>query len=188
MSLRNTVGNKMLTFNNKRKPLNEVVEKRNKRLISLFKEWQSMTGYDEFDDCDSIRLFGDSQNPAIIYKNNTLLACYAKNFDLILLDKNDNGEQMFSIKLTQEIDNDKIFGYLNEWFIKAAHKKVYTIALRGSNLHVNGYHHFDQENRTGDRYPIFADKFPRIYIKLEYAEGIIDEFKGRYDLILDPLV
>ncbi|MHA3046529.1 hypothetical protein JSO59_004070 [Riemerella anatipestifer] len=62
--------------------------KRNKRLQSFFENLNI-----------PVKIIGDINTPAVIYKNKKVLSCYAHNFDLIFIDRPKNGTEIFRHKL-----------------------------------------------------------------------------------------
>lgn len=116
-----------------------------------------------------IRLIGGEQKPAMIFDERWILSCYVKNFDLVFLDKNDGGAEVFSVKLkeTPEFSPSAII----KWLSESSHKPVFRIFVEGSTpkLYLCGYNYMDSENCQG-RYPVFANKNPKIYFTEQTAK------------------
>ncbi|NJM24773.1 MAG: hypothetical protein HC859_03885 [Bacteroidia bacterium] len=84
-------------FKNPVKPeLSGIVQKRNRRLQNFF----SSKNLD-------VRLHGDAQNPLMVLCGCVGLSAYVHNFDLILLDKPNQGATMKTFKLTEIVQGTR---------------------------------------------------------------------------------
>jgi hypothetical protein len=76
--------------------LKEVVERRNKRLINFF----SLCGY-------PLRLIADENSPAIVIEDKYVLNAYVHNFELRFTDSYNQGNIIYTIKLSENPNFDK---------------------------------------------------------------------------------
>jgi len=143
------------------KPAREVIERRNNRIIKLFKHHGI-----------SVRLIGDMEKPAIILDETWCLSCWARNFDLILNTAPRGGNTIETIKLTDKIeDSDILVAYVqNELY----HRRVYRVELENTGLYLAGYNFKNRKDSTG-RYPVFARVHPKIYYSESKAQELVDE-------------
>lgn len=151
--------------------LRDVVHRRNHRLHDLMIRSLAEDGIED------IRLIGDEQNPAVIYKNEFCLSCYVKNFDLYLKDSDtkDGGEGniMHVIKLTADLD-DEIIDKVREWYACSNHRYVHRIELGNSGLFLSGYNFLIKKKSEG-KYPVFSKYKSKIYFTKTRAEEILKE-------------
>lgn len=135
--------------------LEEMVERRNKRLLRFF----TSHGYD-------VRLVGDAQKPAVVLNEMAVLSCYVRNFDLHFTKEPFSDEIVKSFKLKNEIEASK--HELQEAIELSTHRQVYKIKLTGSDMFLVGYNYLNSEDAIG-RYPVFAKHKPKVYFDKEYA-------------------
>lgn len=165
--------------------LSEVVERRNQKLKILF----SKIG-------DNFRVIGNPNNPTVIMDEDTILSVWAHNFFINFMDAPFKGKLLFSIKLTNhntyyEEDYQKIISWLSN---PSHHRPAYKIGMFCGNfeknsgvpiLYLTGYNYLNQEEKSG-RYPVFANKCPKIYFTEEKAKEIMTELKKEgFDVFLD---
>ncbi len=136
--------------------------RRNQRVVELFKHFDM-----------PVRLIGDINTPAIIYKDLYCLCCYVKNFYLVFTDKPFNGENIGQIKLTKDIacTKEEIMALLE----RGEHRLVYKIKVKDTELYLSGYNFLDKDNLDG-RYPVFAKFGYKIYFDKDYAQSIVDSY------------
>jgi hypothetical protein len=136
----------------------EWLEKRNDRLYRFWKRLGL-----------PVRFIGQPNSPAMVFDNRWILSCYVHNFDLVFMDKNDGGNTLFSIKLTES----PMFSpsQIMIWLSESAHRPIYRIRVVDSSpkLFLSGYNYLDSGNSEG-RYPVFANKNPKIYFTEESAQ------------------
>lgn len=146
-------------FKNPLKPeLSGIVQKRNRRLQNFF----SSKNLD-------VRLHGDAQNPLMVLCGCVGLSAYVHNFDLILLDKPNQGETMKTFKLTEIVQGTR--EEMIEWIQQYPQMPLYRIQLDKSDLWLCGFNFKDREQRLG-RYPVFAREDFHLYKRKSYAEEI----------------
>lgn len=140
----------------------EDIIRRNQRVEQLFAHFDM-----------PVRLIGDINTPAIIYKDLYCLCCYVKNFYLIFTDKPFNGNTLGEIKLTREITctKEEILALLDQ----GEHRLIHKIKVKDSELFLSGYNFLDKKNLEG-RYPVFARFGYKIYFDKEYAQTIVDSY------------
>jgi hypothetical protein len=131
-----------------------------------------------------VRLIGKPNSPAMIFDDRWLLSCYVANFNLNFLDKNDNGNIIMSVKLTET----PVFSpsAIVTWLGEANHKPIYRIMVTASKpqLYLSGYNFLDSANNEG-RFPVFANRNPKIYFTEQSAKekaGIL--INEGYDLLV----
>ncbi len=139
--------------------LEELVLRRNKRLLSFF----ISNGF-------SIRIVGDEQKPAIILDETSVLSCFVKNFDLFFTKApfSDEVVRQFKLKHDPEVTSLEI----QEAIDLCQHRPVYKVKLKNTDLYLTGYNYLNSEDGVG-RYPVFARHRPKVYFDLEYAEKLL---------------
>ncbi|MFW5762333.1 MAG: hypothetical protein ACOC3T_05170 [Bacteroidota bacterium] len=142
----------------KRETLEDMVKRRNKRLINLF----TKNGI-------TIRLVGDPQKPAIIKDENLVLSCFVKNFDLNFTREPFSDEIVKIVKLKNEPDITAF--ELEETLEYCTHRPVYKLRLTDTDMLLVGYNYLNSEDSVG-RYPVFAKHKPKVYFDKEYAEDV----------------
>lgn len=147
----------------KDEPLEKLVARRNKRLITIF----TSNGV-------NVRLVGNPEKPAVIMDESTLLSCYVKNFDLHFTKEPFSDEIVKTVKLKHEPDVTKF--EIEEVIEMCKHRPVYKVGLRNSELYLVGYNYLNPEDSVG-RYPVFAKHKPKIYFDKEYAEGVVQNLQ-----------
>lgn len=155
--------------------LEVVIERRNGRLEDFFNlAIPKESGY--------FRIIGDENKPSVIYNDEYLLACYVKNFELILLTEDSIGEEYMSIKLTAEPKYDK--DAFLRWLYAAKHRKIFKIQLSQTpnQLFLCGWNYIDKENSIG-KYPVFSKHNPKVFFKEVIADKIIKELSNNGYLI-----
>lgn len=142
----------------KNESLEELVSRRNKRLLNFF----NSNGF-------NVRLVGDDQKPAVILDETKVLSCYVKNFDLFFTREPfcDEVVKQFKLKHEPEVTSQEI----GEAIEMCMHRPVYKIRICGSELFLVGYNYLNSEDGVG-RYPVFAKHRPKVYFDLEYAEKL----------------
>jgi hypothetical protein len=145
----------------------EAIQRRNKRLLNFF-----------IDSGIPVRLIGDDNCPAVVYKEKYVLSCYVKNFDLIFTDKPKEGSEVTRVKLQQGVSFPK--EDLVKLLDNCEHRKVYRVKVKGTSLFLSGYNFLDKQNSEG-RYPVFSKFGSKIYFSQEYAEQICADY-AEYDL------
>jgi len=145
--------------------LEEMVERRNKRLVYLF----TSNGF-------NVRIVGDPQKPAVIQEEKTLLSCYVKNFNLHFTKEPFSDEIVKTVKLKHEPEITKY--ELQEVLDICKHRPVYKLRLLESDdLYLVGYNYLNSEDSVG-RYPVFAKHKPKVYFNREYAERVLENLTG----------
>jgi hypothetical protein len=156
----------------KNETLEEMVERRNKRLVYLF----TSNGI-------NVRIVGDPEKPAVIQDEKVLLSCFVKNFNLHFTKEPFSDEIVKVVKLKQE---PEITRYeLEEVLGQCTHRPVFKLKLANTDLFLVGYNYINSEDSVG-RYPVFAKHKPKVYFNLQYAEqvaqNLIDE---GYNIIIE---
>jgi hypothetical protein len=151
---------------------NNIVYRRNERLKQFFES----KGI-------NVSIIGSVDAPAVIINNEFCLSCYVSNFYLHFQNKPYEGQTIFSIKLTKEIDNSKDAD-LNYWLENAEHRKIYKVQAQIHNedttLYLSG---FSKDENTGSLKPVFSEINPRIYFNYEKALDIITQYSNE-DILL----
>lgn len=138
--------------------LEEMVTRRNKRLVSLFTKNNV-----------SVRLVGDPQKPAVIMDESIVISCFVKNFNLNFTKEPFSDEIVSTVKLKHEPDITK---YELEQILEICkHRPVYKLKLKESNLFLVGYNYMNSEDSVG-RYPVFAKHKPKVYFDKDYASDV----------------
>lgn len=158
----------------KKESMDQIIERRNKRLLSFFHHY--------FDQ-DRVKIHGDKNKPAIILDDKFVLNCYAHNFDLIFTDKDFKGNSLYTIKLQQKPYQE----YLGEkeffhWIDGYEHRQCYYIQVKGTKLRLSGYNFKDKnpENKEdGNKYPVFSEFNYKLYFTKEYADEIIKDYSSK---------
>jgi len=150
--------------------LEEMVDRRNKRLLYFF----TKIGI-------SVRLVGDPQKPAIIIDEEFVLSGYVQNFKLHFTDKPFGGKIVRTYILEKEPDvrrNDVLF--LLQTY---EHGKVSKIKLKGTDLFLVGYN-FLYLDEGVERHPVFAKFKPKVYFKEQSAIKRVSELQDLgYDVL-----
>ncbi len=135
--------------------------------------------FERFFPNNNIRIVGDINKPNVVIDFEYSLACYCKNFDLMFLDKVDQGNVLFTVKLNNSYIYD--ISKINNWLQNSQHKKLFKVALKISSdqseqptLFVSGWNYLDKENKTG-KYPVFSEYEPKVYFTQEKAKEIARE-------------
>jgi hypothetical protein len=140
--------------------LEEMVTRRNKRLVSLFTKNDI-----------NVRLVGDPQKPAIIMDESIVISCFVKNFNLNFTKEPFSDEIVNTVKLKHEPDITK---YELEQIIEICkHRPVYKLQLKNTNLFLVGYNYMNSEDSVG-RYPVFAKHKPKVYFDKNYANDVAE--------------
>jgi hypothetical protein len=148
----------------KNESLNEMVKRRNKRLLNLF----TTNGL-------SVRLVGDENKPAVILNETTVISCFVKNFDLFFTSEPFSNDIIKTVKLKQD---PEITHYeLHETLDMCTHRPVYKIKLKETDLFLVGYNYLNSEDAVG-RYPVFAKHRPKVYFDFNYAQEVADNLVG----------
>ena len=126
----------------------------------------------------SVRLFGNCDSPMFILENRTLLSCFLNGNSLHFRPSPDSGEILRTIKL---VDDAYITKYeILELIEQSEHLPVSRIQELGSRMFLVGFNYFDLEgdvNGIAERYPVFANHNPLIYINQDKADMISSELK-----------
>jgi len=138
--------------------LTGIVQKRNRRLQAFF----SSKNLD-------VRLHGDAQNPLMVLCGCVGLSAYVKNFDLILLNKPNQGDTVKTFKLTEIVQGTR--EEIVEWIKSFPQMPLYRIQHARSELWLCGFNFRDREQRLG-RFPVFAREDFHLYKRKAYAEEI----------------
>jgi len=144
--------------------LNEMVKRRNKRLLNLF----TCHGL-------SVRLVGDENKPAVILNETTVVSCFVKNFDLFFTSEPFSNDIIKMIKLKQEPEISRY--ELHETLDMCTHRPVYKIKLKETDLFLVGYNYLNSEDAVG-RYPVFAKHRPKVYFDFKYAREVAENLVG----------
>jgi hypothetical protein len=151
--------------------LEDIVKRRNKRLLNFF----TVHGLDA-------RIVGDDQKPAVVLNGTYVLSCYVKNFDLHFTKEPFSNEIVRSFKLKNEPEVSKL--ELLEAIELCSHRPVFKIKLSGTELFLVGYNYLDSENAIG-RYPVFAQFMPKVYFDLDYASRLAESLnEENYQVVI----
>jgi hypothetical protein len=140
--------------------LQEIVKRRNKRLLTFF----TTHGL-------NVRIVGDDQKPSVVLDESYVLSCYVKNFDLHFTKEPFSDEIVKTFKLKNEVEVTKL--ELLETIQLCAHRPAYKIQLSGTELFLVGFNYLNSEDAMG-RYPVFGKFKPKVYFDKEYAKNLID--------------
>jgi len=147
----------------KEETLEEIVARRNKRILKLF----TMHGY-------NIRLVGDAQKPSVVLNDMAVLSCYVKNFDLHFTKEPFSDEIVKSFKLNSDSEVSNL--ELQEAIELSTHRPVYKIRLTGTEMFLVGYNYLNSEESVG-RYPVFAKHKPKVYFDREFVVKLADSLR-----------
>lgn len=140
--------------------------RRNKRVLKFF----------EILDLD-VKLYGNINNPAVIYRNHTALSCYVHNFNLIFTDKPKSGKEIFRYKLLDEqLFNEQQVDLIYDWLHNYTHRSCFAVGVVGTNLRLSGYNFINKERLPENQYPVFSEFDYKLYFDKEYAEGIVNDY------------
>lgn len=150
-------------FKKKAYDKDDIVKKRNKRLLEFFK----LCGL-------SVRLIGDENSPAMVYEDKYILNAYVHNFELRFTDSAFQGNVVYQVKLTAKpnFDRNKIISCIDEY----QKREVYKVSIKDSTpkLFLSGYNFLNKEEKLG-RYPVFSAYYPKVYFSQEKASEISNE-------------
>lgn len=146
---------------------------------------------------DNFRIIGNPNHPCVIMNENVVLSAWAHNFYINFQDRPLKGKMLFSIKLNNqdtysEQDIEKIKNWLKN---ESYHRPAFKIGMNcGYNvlsdeiihtIYLAGYNYDNAETKTG-RYPVFANRCPKIYFTREKAEEVMKELeKDGFEVYLD---
>ena len=157
------VPSKSIEKHKKKEDLSEVIERRNKRIEAFFK----LVGI-------SVRVIGDENSPAIVYDDTCILNAYVHNFELRFTDNHNDGNIIYTVKLTESpnFDKNRVMNCINDY----EKRPVYKVAVKGSNprLYLSGYNFLNRTEKLG-RYPVFSAYAPKVYFTKEKTDEICDE-------------
>jgi hypothetical protein len=142
----------------KHESLEQMVERRNKRLVYLF----TSNGF-------NVRIVGDPEKPAVIQDEKVLLSCFVKNFNLHFTKEPFSDDIVKTVKLKQEPEITRF--ELEEVLEQCVHRPVFKIRLSSTDLYLVGYNYLNSEDSVG-RYPVFAKHKPKVYFNKTYAEQV----------------
>lgn len=141
----------------------EVMKKRNKRIIDFFK----LVGL-------SVNILGNENTPAIVYNDSCILNAYVHNFELRFTDHHNQGNVIYTIKLTEKpsFDKNRVMNCINDY----EKRPVFKVAVKGSNprLYLSGYNFLNKDEKLG-RYPVFASYNPKVFFTKEKTDDICEE-------------
>lgn len=159
-----------------KKELDRVIAKRNYRLERFFLHLNI-----------PVRLIGDLNTPAIIYKEMACLSAFVHNFELNFTDLPFDGKVVYTVKLTEKIfvTRDEILTVIRN----NIHRATYNIKLIDNELFLAGYNFLDRKHARG-KYPVFARHNYKIYFSQDYSQEIVDTYaKDGYKLeVLRPFL
>ncbi|MBN2520946.1 MAG: hypothetical protein JXB17_10605 [Bacteroidales bacterium] len=156
----------------KQETLEEMVERRNKRLVYLF----TANGV-------NVRIVGDPQKPAVIQDEKVLLSCYVKNFNLHFTKEPFSDEIVKTVKLKHEPEINRY--ELLEVLEMCVHRPVYKLRLSSTDLFLVGYNYLNSEDSVG-RYPVFAKHKPKVYFNRDYAERVAENLiADGYEMLIE---
>lgn len=165
--------------------LSVVIERRNLKLKMLFAKLGS-----------NFRIIGNPNNPTVVMDESVVLSVWCHNFCVNFQDLPFKGNLLFSVKLTNhntysDSDIKKIINWLaNPEYHRPAHKIAIACGDKEMScsipyLYLTGYNYINAEEKTG-RYPVFANKCPKIYFTQSKAEEVLSELKkDGFDVFLD---
>lgn len=153
---------------NQTKTVPDFVGKRNKRLEQFFKA----IGYDVYD----IRIVGNENAPAVLYRDTYILPCYVHNFELKWTDKQFNGTVLKTYKLTAEVPD--VRKEVDELISTGELKQVYKVGTTNSNLFLIGWNYLDKDNKK-HKFPVFGRYAPKIYYTTEKANEVLKELQDQ---------
>lgn len=158
--------NRGAKINKKKEEGVQVLERRDKFLIDFFK----LVGI-------SVKLIGDENNPAIVYNDNCILNAYIQNFKLNFTDSPNQGNIIYTVKLSENpsFDKNRVMGCINDY----EKRPVFKVSIKGSNpmLYLSGYHYLNREERLG-RYPVFSSYNPMVFFTKEKTDEICEELNN----------
>jgi hypothetical protein len=134
-----------------------------------------------------VRIVGQIDNPAFVYKDQIVLNCYVHNFYMRFVNAANKGDLLFQIKLSYEpaaVDQNGFMDWMNNY----EHKPIYKIALeKYPALYLSGYSLVDLEDKDNtERVPVFGTVRPKVYFTRETAEIRAAEFSNdQYQLIVE---
>ncbi|MFV2015961.1 MAG: hypothetical protein ACC656_11055, partial [Candidatus Heimdallarchaeota archaeon] len=127
-----------------------------------------------------VRIIGDKNNPAVIYKELVCLSAYVHNFNLNFTNVPFEGKVVHSEKLTYKINTNR--NEILSIIKNNIHRPIYNIKIKNQDLFLAGYNFLDRQQSVG-KYPVFARHNYKIYFSLNYAENIVDNYiKEGYQL------
>lgn len=142
----------------KKESLEEMVTRRNRRLVSVF----TRNGM-------NVRVVGDPEKPAVIKDEDTVLSCFVKNFNLFFTREPFSDDIVKTIKLKHDPEINRF--ELQQILDSCRHRHVYKLRLLGTDLYLAGYNYINSEDSVG-RYPVFARHKPKVYFDRNYADKI----------------
>lgn len=101
-----------------------------------------------------------------------LLNGFVKNFKIILMNKEYDGEVILQCRVDANPDDYREM--FIEWMSMYEHRRIYTLMY--GDLFVTGYSHQDKINKL-QPFPVFARYFPHFYYEREKAEELQERFK-----------
>lgn len=147
----------------------EFVPRRNEQLVSFFRK----NGFG----IQEIRIIGNENSPAILYKDERILNCHVHNFKLIFTDAPYDGKVIKTYRLVPDDLIPDVRFELLQLIENYSARKVYKVRLESparNEIYLCGWNHLNQEEHLG-KYPVFGTHKPKVFFNIEKAEEITKE-------------
>lgn len=142
------------------------VPRRNERILNFFRE----NGFG-----NDIRIIGDENTPAILYKDEHVLSCHVHNFELKFTDAVFGGNIIKEYKLLAEAPDvrEELIRLIQDF----PARKVYKLYLESTGIkevYLCGWNYLNPAEKEG-KYPVFGVGKPKVYFTLEKAQELKNE-------------
>ena len=142
------------------------LKRRNGRILKFFRD----KGY------NNVRLVGNPEKPAIVLNGDVLLNAYVNNFDLLLLDSNDDSKR-YKVKLSfegiDEFEQENLVDFINN----VEHDKIYRIKLTDVDMYYAGY--YSEEGDVNNPFMMFSVDGFKAYYNKEKADEVANVLQSK---------
>ena len=122
----------------------------------------------------AVKLKGSDDSPMFILEDRLLISCFVNGNSLYFRTSPDSGEISRSIRLNGDAFITKY--EISELIEKSEHLPVYRIQDIKTQMYLVGYNYFEsRESFSDERYPVFANHNPYIYLNPSKVEMEIKE-------------
>ena len=154
---------------NNKEQLSDIVVRRNKRLSEFFK----LLGLN----VKLIETAKSINNPPMVLNDEFILNAYVHNFELRFTDSPNQGNVLYTVKLTEKplFDKNRILAAINDY----EKRPIYKIYLKNvePTLYLTGYNFLNKDEKLG-RYPVFSSYQPKLYFHEDKAQEICEELNS----------
>lgn len=133
---------------------------RNETILDFIKRREKIF-YDIFFIKYNIRLMGNPENPALVYKDKYILSGFLSGFTLVIFDYPfSENKVIYKYQLdSNEFDSSEFESAL----LSSYHRSIFKLRITDSDLYVSGRNYKNWELKEGE-YPVFSKEEPIVYM------------------------